>query len=189
MRIWYPCTSTMSAFSTHTMHLAAWRVRAIQAGKWVVVAALAWQMFAVAVVAVPFSDHSPAALWVRTVLKPMVDPYIYVTHQWQRWHMFVPENPVYDQRFVVELVRPGIHHDAMLVSSDEAATLLANDAGARTSALSVACRRMQLAAGTAVWLAERDYVSPDPALLARPEDAMNMQLEWYQYYRRFFLCP
>lgn len=165
------------------------RTRTLLVGKVLLVALCAWHMFAVAVAAVPFSDRSPVALWVRSSIKPLVDPYLYVTHQWQRWHMFVPENPVYDQRFAMEVVRPGIHHFARLVSNEEATTLLANDGGARKSVLSVACRRMELAAGTAVWLVERDYVAPDPALLTRPEDAMNTQLEWYQYYRRLFTCP
>ncbi len=161
----------------------------VRLGKAFIVVFFAWHTFAMAVLAVPFSAKYPVPAWIRANLKPVVDPYAGLTHQWQRWHVFVPENPTYVKRFVLEVAAMGIGNKASMITTDEAGVLQGDDATAQRSIVSIHCRRMGLPSGMPMWFSERDYVFPPDGVLDLPDAAMNRNLEWFQYYKKSFLCP
>jgi hypothetical protein len=159
------------------------------AGKAAVAAFCLWHMFAVAVASVPFSDTGAAPSWIRERLAPPAFAYLWMTNQWQRWHLFVPEMPGYDTRFVLEAVGPGIRLPASFLTEEEANALRGEDAGAKRAIASVHCRRLSLPSGMPVRLTQRDYVLLPEGALDAPGAAMDGSFEWFQYHPLLLLCP
>ncbi len=75
-------------------------------------------MFAVTVFSVPRDANDSFSMNVRSVLLPVVTPYMYITSQWQLWNIFAPdplrritlyriEEETADGWNVVDTIKPG----------------------------------------------------------------------------------
>ncbi|HVW66567.1 MAG TPA: hypothetical protein VHA78_02435 [Candidatus Peribacteraceae bacterium] len=50
-----------------------------------------WHMFAVGVYAIPRASSDTLSISLRSVLLPVVTPYMLITSQWQLWDLFSPD--------------------------------------------------------------------------------------------------
>lgn len=61
-------------------------------GRWLFIAFLLYHAAAVALFSVPRQSRNlPYAREIRTAFLPLIEPYLLLTSQWQRWELFAPD--------------------------------------------------------------------------------------------------
>lgn len=61
-------------------------------GRWLFIAFLLYHAAAVALFSIPRQSRNlPAAAGIRTAFFPLIEPYLLLTSQWQRWELFAPD--------------------------------------------------------------------------------------------------
>lgn len=136
-----------------------------------------WQMFAVAVYAIPREAMDNFSIAMRTLLIPVVTPYMLATSQWQLWNLFSPDPLRRVDYERIEAFRHGAWFPVATISPNDYSIwrhatyskLFANVFNEFDKSLSpaqirlmqlLACKPYDLPAGTMIRLVYEYYVIP-----------------------------
>lgn len=76
-----------------------------QWGHYLIIIFVLWHMVAITVFAIPSMAIDPWSRWLRSHIQPYVEPYLFLTSQWQQWNPAAPDPGSRVTFFVIEQQR------------------------------------------------------------------------------------
>lgn len=133
-----------------------------------------WHAAALAIYAIPQASPHPLAVAARRYVNPLIEPYLFLTSQWQQWNPAAPDPASSFRTFGIEINGPAGWQTLTTLTPDTLAWhhrfpefRIVSDMAARPYPLQqqylhLACQQFGLPGGVAIRMIHRDtFFTPD----------------------------
>lgn len=153
-------------------------------------------MIAIFAMSTPEDSNAKAALFLRNTVRPVTDPYLFLTSQWQYWNLFAPNPTNWVTEYRIEALRGNAWETVTVISgpsletwrrSDELKVLERMDEegtdAMRERYLYDACGTYKIGYGTPARMIRRLQV------LERETPGIPAHGDWIEEQKAFVFCP